>query len=1762
MIVIKDPAAGGDGLGCSSAPLRRDILDKTIDPALTFTQTANQSCDPATLADGTLRIEVTPGTLSGGSFNYTWNNFPFANPGDRTPGTDDETWTALGPGSYEVDVEDTQSGCATIGIYTINDNPITPVVLDADIDIQPQEMCLNDGSVEVTAISPGALGDYTFTWYEGQTNLDGGVDLGVNSALLNNVNHPGIQAGEYFFAAQKTGGATAGYMCITTPYKAVIEDTSEDPVLALSQTANQSCDTSVVANGTITATVTPGALSANRFNYTWTAFPTDNPGNITGGTGTTNETFNDRSYGQYTLEIEDEDTRCTTTGTITVVNNPYIPTVLSTDIVIVDQDVCIPDGSITINDITPGNTGEYTFTWYEGLTNLNGGTDIGGANINVLNTGNHPTIQAGDYYFTAQKTDPTDPVGYGCETSPYKATIDDISVDPFLALTQTANQSCDTSVVANGTITVTVTPGSQSFDRFNYTWTAYPTDNPGDIAGGTGTINETFTDRSYGQYTLQVEDDDTKCVTTGNVTVAHNPYVPAVLAADIVVVDQDVCIPDGSITVTDISPGNTGEYTFAWYEGFTNLDVGIAIGGATTSVLNTGNHPAIQAGDYYFIAQKTDPADPVGYGCETSPYKATIEDVSADPSILLTQTANQSCDTAVVANGTITVTVTPGSQSANNFNYTWTAFPTDNPGNIAGGAGSTNETFTDRSYGTYSIEVEDEDTQCKTSGNITVANNPYIPVILDTDFTVNDQTVCFNDGSIIVSGINPGDTSEYDFTWYEGQNNLNNDNPIPGVVNGVLDPTVYASIQAGDYFFKAQKADPSDPVGYGCETSPIKAVIDDVSVDPFITLTPTANQNCDLSFANGTITALASTDGVPGPSYSYTLTSTMLGAPVDSLNNDAQVVFEELQPGSYNVLVIEDNSQCTFNRSVSIDDKPAKVDITDVLYMVYDKVICLPDGSIVVDDITENSVAQPLGNYQFAWYDGQTDLNNDNSIAGVIDPFLDSSNYATIGAGTYFFSVTKVSGTTAIGEGCESAPLRGDIKDLSTDPNVRFDLTVNTSCDTTNPNGLVIANAFENDGTDTDIYDFAWSYNGGALPGFVVQNDSSNSSTLANAPEGNYRLTVTNSSRTQCQVTSSTPLDIDLNASEPNIIVVDVIDPLNCFPTGELEVTQIKVGGQPANVNDFEYYWYQGSFTPGDLIMDSLGNPVDSSHLVNQTPDSYYVIARNFMTQCESDPKEAIISDAAIRYPAVYIDEIAPQTSCDPARPNAALEATVDGGNDDTNPNYQFEWFNSQDATGPLFATTSSIYGLPADVFSVRVHDFTTNCSAFDYYYTADGIEDNRPVISVASSPKLNCAIDDGSVSAQVINIGGNFDFNWYIGNSVGTSPDYTGSPVNGLPNGFYTVTATELDTTFCTSAPVVVEVKDGRKNPVVTIKEDNPLTYCWENDPNGQLSATVEGVVGGYTFDWYNSSDTTGNVDYTGHTYIGIPARTYTLVATNNSTLCKTLNTVDLSDSTITPPSPDPVVVQHLQSCLDPDGWVRASVGGNVTNYLFDWYDGPAVGTSPDQEGINYRDLIEGSYTVTAQDVITGCISEGATVEVLDLREYPEFDFEVEPARCERSDGIIEIVWLNTAPVERVIWINPVSRGQIDEGSALYNYPAGDYGAVVTTVFGCEAEGEVEIPTEIFEFNGISANGDGRNDYFEIACISMFPNNHVRIYNRAGQMVYEEFGYNNAEKSFKGVGENGLYLMGKELPDGTYFYIIDKGDGSEPIAGYLELIR
>ncbi len=85
--------------------------------------------------------------------------------------------------------------------------------------------------------------------------------------------------------------------------------------------------------------------------------------------------------------------------------------------------------------------------------------------------------------------------------------------------------------------------------------------------------------------------------------------------------------------------------------------------------------------------------------------------------------------------------------------------------------------------------------------------------------------------------------------------------------------------------------------------------------------------------------------------------------------------------------------------------------------------------------------------------------------------------------------------------------------------------------------------------------------------------------------------------------------------------------------------------------------------------------------------------------------------------------------------------------------------------------------------------------------------------------------------------------------------------------------------------------------------------------------------------------------------------------------------------------------------------------------------------------------------------------------------------------------------------------------------------------------------------------YNGFSPNGDRSNAHFHIKDIEGFPNNHVVIYNRWGERIFETTNYNNDTNNFDGTWN------GNNLPDGIYFYCVQDGAG-QTYTGYLQLLR
>ena len=109
------------------------------------------------------------------------------------------------------------------------------------------------------------------------------------------------------------------------------------------------------------------------------------------------------------------------------------------------------------------------------------------------------------------------------------------------------------------------------------------------------------------------------------------------------------------------------------------------------------------------------------------------------------------------------------------------------------------------------------------------------------------------------------------------------------------------------------------------------------------------------------------------------------------------------------------------------------------------------------------------------------------------------------------------------------------------------------------------------------------------------------------------------------------------------------------------------------------------------------------------------------------------------------------------------------------------------------------------------------------------------------------------------------------------------------------------------------------------------------------------------------------------------------------------------------------------------------------------------------------------------------------------------------------------------------------------------------------TTYYVTDENGCVDSVTVIVQAgfpDGITPNGDGFNDEWELDFLRDYPDVSVQVYNRWGERVFNSRNGEKYANKFDGTFE------GKELPVGTYYYIIDFNDDSDPLTGPITIMR
>ena len=137
-------------------------------------------------------------------------------------------------------------------------------------------------------------------------------------------------------------------------------------------------------------------------------------------------------------------------------------------------------------------------------------------------------------------------------------------------------------------------------------------------------------------------------------------------------------------------------------------------------------------------------------------------------------------------------------------------------------------------------------------------------------------------------------------------------------------------------------------------------------------------------------------------------------------------------------------------------------------------------------------------------------------------------------------------------------------------------------------------------------------------------------------------------------------------------------------------------------------------------------------------------------------------------------------------------------------------------------------------------------------------------------------------------------------------------------------------------------------------------------------------------------------------------------------------------------------------------------------------------------------------------------------------------------------------VVWTPNISLDNANTMNPVAT---PEETITYIASSGIEG-------GCLVKDTVEVIVDdkIKINDAFSPNGDGVNDKWEIGILQDYPNAKVQIFNRWGQLLYESQPYDAWDGTYKG----------KDMPLGTYYYIIDLNDGgsTQTLSGAITIIR
>ncbi|MEM6320069.1 MAG: cohesin domain-containing protein [Bacteroidota bacterium] len=456
-----------------------------------------------------------------------------------------------------------------------------------------------------------------------------------------------------------------------------------------------------------------------------------------------------------------------------------------------------------------------------------------------------------------------------------------------------------------------------------------------------------------------------------------------------------------------------------------------------------------------------------------------------------------------------------------------------------------------------------------------------------------------------------------------------------------------------------------------------------------------------------------------------------------------------------------------------------------------------------------------------------------------------------------------------------------------------------------------------------------------------------------------------------------------------------------------------------------------------------------------------------------------------------------------------AIQVTPSGG---TEP-YMYDW------TGPAdIGDTNTAENIPTGTYMVQVTD-VNGC------FFTESIEVGGPTATLSTSAAItdvDCPEDDnGSITLTSAGGFSPYTYAW--------SNDATTESISGLTPGEYTVTIT--DSKVCTYVETFTVVSTSNMTVSVEVTK---------GAPEATAVATVTGGVEPYTYEWCDGQGTA--------TATGLDAGNCSLTVIDALGCTVVENFEIIVDN--------PVVSITMVSairCNGLTGTIQADVTGGQPGYSYEWNTGATTAT--------LSDVGAGTYEVTVTDDSDN--TGTASFELMEPAAIVISENENRPV-CE-MDGRISInIAGGTAPYKNIVWSN-----DINGALSIENLREGEYGVIVTDDNDCTAEENFRVLSDpnckpcLESIKVMTPNDDGRNDAFLISCVDVeAPNNHLEVYNRWGQLVFEADNY-SCVLGTESDCWRGRDRSGELVDEGGYFWVLeyDSPDGRKRIRDHVTIL-